>query len=472
MNVKIRESIKNITFSVAANMISILFSVLMILVVPKVVGVEGYGFWQLYVFYAALGSWFQLGWVDGVYLRYAGISYNDINRNKMATQFWLLWLFEFFVASFIFCAVGLLWEETDKVYIVGAAFLSNIILTPRSLVLYVLQITNRIKEYAVNTILEKVLFLIFLVAAYSLSKFEFRYIIISDLLAKVLTLMYLMFLCKDLVFTKLESLNSGIKEAYNNIGVGIKLMFANMASILILAIIRWGISQRWDVATFGKVSLTLSISNFLMVFINAVSVVLFPILKRTNETKLPEIYTTLRNCLSVALLGLLSVYYPLKTVLSIWLPKYADSLVYMAVLFPICLFESKVSLLINTYLKSLRQERILLRINSMAVVVSLLFTFVTIYWLHDLNLAVMSIVVVFAFRCVMAEYFLGILLNLDLQQDILLELAMVVGFIGFSWFIDSWWSVVLYLAMYVVYLWIKRDNLCGAVCVIREYVSK
>ena len=47
-------------------------------------------------------------------------------------------------------------------------------------------------------------------------------------------------------------------------------MFANIASMLIIGVVRFGIERSWDVETFGKVSLTLSASNLMMLFINAV----------------------------------------------------------------------------------------------------------------------------------------------------------------------------------------------------------
>ena len=86
------------------------------------------------------------------------------------------------------------------------------------------------------------------------------------------------------------------------------------------------------------------------------------------------------------------VYYPLKEMLSWWLPQYADSLIYMSVLFPVCLFESKVGLLINTYLKSLRKEALMLKINLISLGVAAIITFFTIEVLHDLNAAVFSII--------------------------------------------------------------------------------
>ena len=74
-------------------------------------------------------------------------------------------------------------------------------------------------------------------------------------------------------------------------------MLANVASMLIIGVVRFGIEHAWDVETFGKVSLTLSVSNLMMIFINAVGIIIFPILRRTNESKLSEIYTIMRDFL-------------------------------------------------------------------------------------------------------------------------------------------------------------------------------
>ena len=444
----------------------------MILILPKIMGVEDYGGWQLYVFYLSYVGFFHFGWPDGVYLRYGGEDYDALQKSVFSGQFYALAVVEICIATiFVLIAKFLATGEFAKnvlqmVSVVGVL----VILT--TFINFVLQFTNRIKSYAKLIFYERMLFFIATLSYLALGNTSYEGMLWISFGTNLLALFYGGLLIKEIITCEIDALSNILKEASANICVGSKLMIANVAGMLQLGIIRLGISSQWDVATFGKVSLTLSISSFLMVFIGSVSVVLFPILKQIQESKLPGIYIVLRNCLSVVLLGLLTVYYPLKAGLSIWLPKYADSLSYMAVLFPICLFDGKITLLINTYLKSLRQERLMLRVNSMAVVVSLLSTLITVFWLHDLNLTVMSIVAVFAFRCVLAEYFLGILLNLDLRKEILLELAMVVGFIGFSWCVDGWWSVALYMIVYIVYLWMKRDDLHRSVFLIREYVGK
>lgn len=96
---------------------------------------------------------------------------------------------------------------------------------------------------------------------------EYKLMIIADLVGKLLSLIYSMYCCKDIVFNRFSTYYFSFKEMIQNITVGINLMFATIASMLIIGVVRFGIERSWDVATFGKVSLTLSISNLLMILL-------------------------------------------------------------------------------------------------------------------------------------------------------------------------------------------------------------
>ena len=155
---------------------------------------------------------------------------------------------------------------------------------------------------------------------------KYELMIAADLIGKFISLLYAIYYCKDIVFHEISLFYFSFKETLENINVGIKLMFSNISSMLIIGVVRFGIERAWGVITFGKISLALSISNLMMLFINSVGVILFPILRRTEERKLPNIYLTMRDFLMVTLLGFLLIYFPLKVILSIWLPEYLESL--------------------------------------------------------------------------------------------------------------------------------------------------
>ena len=465
--------LKNVSYSFSVNMLSALISVIMVLVLPKVMGLEEYGVWQLYLFYLSYVGFFHFGWIDGIYLRYGGESYAQLNKKVFSGQFYAIFIFISCISAFFmivaeYCTTN---EFSKNALIMVSLVGAFVILT--TFVNFILQFTNRIKDYAKLIFYEKVLFVVSTIFYVIFSNFiSYKGMFLISFITELVTLIYAVFLIKDIINNRIDYIGNILKEAVTNIAVGSKLMFANIAGMLLIGIIRFSISQGWDLETFGKVSLTLSISNFLMVFIGAVSVVLFPVLKRTNEENLPEIYVVLRNCLSVFMLGILIFYYPLKYLLSIWLPNYADSLIYMAILLPVCLFESKVSMLINTYLKSLRQELLLLKINWVSAIVCIIITFLNVSVFHNLNATVFSIVFIFAFRCTLAEYFLSKLLKIEIFKDIFLELVMVILFITISWNFDNWLSVAIYGMAYILYLLTKKKDIQRSFNVIKEYVVK
>lgn len=450
--------IKNMSYSILSNSLHMIISVFMVIFLPHFFSINDYGMWQLYLFYISFSGFIPLGWLDGIYLRYGGEFYNTLDKSVFNTQFYSLLLY-----TIVFNAALLVYfyyyQLGGKFYYI--LYFLCLVSTLRILTGYfklLLQAVNRIKDFAKIMIVEQITFFIGVIIIIFLGLTDYKKLLQVDLFSKILTVFFAIYICMDIFSLKFTSLKNNLKEIALNIQVGSKLMLANIASMLILGIVRFGISQGWDIATFGKVSLTLSVSNFMMVFISAISVIMFPVLKRIDQNKLADIYIILRTGLSIILLGMLTSYYPIKTALLVWLPKYADGLKYMAILFPICLFESKMSLLINTYLKSLRQEKLMLQINWVAVSLSLLLTYITVFVMHDLNLAVLSIVAVFAFRCILAEYFMGGLLNLKLLKDIVLEIALVILFILTSWFIDSWWCLVIYACGYIGYLVTKKQD--------------
>ena len=432
----------------------------MVMFVPKLLSVNDYGLWQLFLFYYSYLGFLHFGWEDGIYLRYAGKKFDELNKKTFAGQFYCIIFLQVMLAVAISSFGKSFVENLDKrMALVCAIWLAPLV-NFNNLCNFIMQITNRIKEYARLLVTERVIFflgvLFFLVI---LRWNQFRYMYAAQVFAVVSMAAAGAYLCRSLLVPHFDDITAIWQETYENISVGNKLMLANIASMLIIGIVRYGISMGWDVATFGKVSLTLGVSNFLMVFINSVSIVFFPIVKRMDEGKRSEIYTIIRNALTFLLFAGLIGYYPVRYILSLWLPKYADSLKYMTVLFPVCVFESKVSLLINTYLKSMRKEFLMLKINAGSVIFSLLITAFTVGIWHNLDAAVFSIVLVYAFRCVLAEYHVTKLLGLELRSNIIEDLLMCAVFIISGWIFNSFFCTVVYGLAYTMFVLLHKRSL-------------
>lgn len=449
---------KDLSYSVLANGTNTLVSLILVLVVPKILGVREYSYWQLYLFYASYVGFFHFGWADGVYLRFGGKKYDELDKKYFTTQFWLLVFAEIGIAVIISFLSIFGVQDSNKEWVLIATGICCVAQLPRTLLQYILQGTDKISSYAKNYLLEKIVYAILVCICLVSGNRDFRVLVGADLFARTFTLLLLSIECKDIVFRKIGDIKKGIKEAWQNISIGSKLMFASIASMLLTGIVRMAIEHIWSVETFGRVSLTITASNLLMIFVNAVSIVMYPVLKHLSEDRYSELYITLRNMLMIPVLGLLIIYYPAKVILSWWLPQYAESLRYMALLFPMCVFESKMSMIVNTYFKALRKEKDIMKINIIMVAITIVLTGGVAFGLKELTLTITILPIVMAGRCILGEFILSKELKMHVLKDTLWEVGLSLLFIVSSWKLQSFLCTFIYLIAYVIYLISKRNQ--------------
>lgn len=452
MDSKVRSFTKNFSYTFISNLLSIIISTVLVLIIPRYIGIGDYGYWQLYIFYVSYISYMSLGLTDGSYLRYGGYEYNALPRSIFVSQFWFLVILDIIFNFLIALVYTLNSTDPNKVIVVLLTCIAGVLTVPRSLITLMLQATNKIKEYSMTVIIEKIIYFLLVILILLSGIMEFHYLILADIIGKIVSNIYAVYSGKELVFGKFERFRTTLREVWINISVGSKLLIANLASMLIIGVIRISIDNKWNVETFGKVSLTLSISNMLMSFINAIAIVLFPALRRTVQNELSNIYQKLRLAIMVPLLGMLLLYYPISEILIVWLPHYGESLKYMAILFPMCVYESKTVMLINTYLKTLRKEKVMLNINLITLILSVLVTYINVFILGNLNITILSIVILLAFRCIVAEIYLSRLLKISVSEDILLELLLTFVFISVFWCLSGIHGFFIYLLVYIFYL--------------------
>lgn len=463
---------KNISYTFLSNVVCTIVSILVVFFVPKSVGVENYGYFQLYLFYINYTGFLHFGWADGVYLRYGGAYYKDLDKPMFATQFRLFIVMELVFSIILCCWANSFVEIVEKQIVYTLIGFSMILALPKTFLQYVLQGTNRIKEYSMLIMIERVVYGSLALLIVFARKDSFSLIIGTDLVGKFVALLYAFYHCRDIVFGRFGSLRKAFADIVANIGVGIKLMLANVACLLIIGIVRWSIEREWDVSVFGKISLTLSISNLMMIFIRSVSMVLLPTLRRTDSSKYASIYSNLKIGFLIAMFGGLLLYYPLNSFLLYWLPAYADSLKYMSILFPLCIYEGKLSLLVETYLKTMRMEKVLLLSNIITLVFSCILTLIFVYTLKNLTLTVLAILLIFAFRTFFGEFLLSRKLKIRFVLDGLLECALVSAFVATSWFLNGVVGMIVYCSIYFLYVLLYKKELLGLISLVKTIVKK
>lgn len=459
MNEKAKNLFKSLNYTVVANLLVLLVSVALNLIVPKFLGVTEYSYWQLYVFYAGYVGFFQLGWIDGIYLKIGGKHYYELDKASLKSQFYGLLIFISVLAMFFMTFTLFYVSEPNKKMILLYTSFTMIVMNIKGLISYILQSTNRIKEYAQLSRDDRYLYLLGVIVYLFLGGRNFGTLIFLDVLSRFLVTLRGMYFIKDILITKGTNFSVSVIEIFDNIKIGINLMLGNIASMLILGVSRVFFERRWSIEVFGKLSLALSISNMFMIFINSVSVVLYPILRRTNENRLPVLYRNLRNIFVPVTFGLLLFFQPMRLVLEWWLPDYQESLIFMGVLFPMIVYEGRVSLLVNTYLKTIRQEKIILYSNIISLLFTIIITSLSVFVIKNIMISVLSIMTSLIFRSILAEQLLINKLGLNFTYAQIMEVLLTVIFIGINLLPASIMRLSVYPIVYIVYICIKRKEI-------------
>ena len=191
----------------------------------------------------------------------------------------------------------------------------------------------------------------------------------------------------------------------------------------------------------------------------AISVVLFPSLKRTDKQNLPGLYQKIRGVITPFLIIILIFYYPGCWVLRKWLPTYNNSLVYLGILLPIIIFSSKISLLTNNYLKALRKEKMMLIINLISVAIAIGMFTICAYFINNLKMLLVSIVIAILICSTLSEFVVMKTLNIFDISYFFGEIIMTLVFETTTMLSSQMMGLIVYTMAVVLFLYFNRNNM-------------
>ena len=113
----------------------------------------------------------------------------------------------------------------------------------------------------------------------------------------------------------------------------------------------------------------------------------------------------------------------------------------------------------------------MLKMNIITVLLSVLLTVLSTIIIGNINLAILSILLLLGFRCSITEITLVKLLDISFVKDIALEWGLSVIFILLGWFFYSWFGLIVYLMFYFVYLFIKKRDLAQSFKEIKSMIE-
>lgn len=454
--------VRNIIYAFAAQGVSLLLSVLTSLILPKFFDKTNYGYWSLFLFYTGYTGFFHLGLNDGVYLKIGGIEYEDMDKRLLGAQFRFGALFQTVIGIGI-AAVAVTLKDPDSEFVL---VMTALYMLMYNLTLYlgcVFQAANETRLYSLSVMIDKIVFMAAIFALFFTRSGDYRLYVVLYLAAKLAAMIYCVYKGRAVVFAKRIPVKDTFKEAADSIRIGIKLTVANIASNLILGAGRFIIDGCWGIEDFGEVSFSLTLTNFFLLFVSQISMVLFPALRQTDEERQRSLFSMAKNGLNVLLPVVFLAYIPAKELLRIWLPQYEVSLSYMAILLPMCIFDGKMNLVCATYFKVLRREKFLLYVNLAAMALSVVLSAVGAFLLHSIDAIIIFMVLSIGVRYFISENYLEGILGDERKRgrarlQMLEEFVLVVICAGVCWKLPSLAAFGISFAAYALYLVLNRDS--------------
>ena len=460
---------KNVAVAFAAQTISLITSVLTSLLIPKLLGVEQFSYWQLFIFYSGYVGFFHFGLSDGIYLRYGGKELNELNKPLIGSQYRLM----------------MLWQAVLCILLLPVAFFSTASVERRTVWIciaaylllantcwfwgYVYQAANRTWIYSLSTIISKVAFILCIVFLLFTRQDHFEIYIILFVASQLIASIYCVVKSRKFIFTGRIAFKEAVCEAWLNIRVGINLTISNIASSLILGIGRIFVDMTQAITEFGLLSFAISLTNFFLQFISQVSMVMFPALRQVDPNKAKQLFLSIRKNSSFLLCSIMILFIPMRKILGLWLPQYEVSLGYLSWLLPICIFDGKMQLLYSTYLKVLRKEKSLLGINIISLATSALLCAISVFMFKSLSVLVIAMVFCVALRSILANMAISKNYQISMDGVTAWECFLSAVFIATNMCFSLWKAGLIYFVVYCGYLFVNRKNITEIVHGIAKY---
>lgn len=458
----IKSGLKNMFFVVSAQSVSLLLGIARTLILPILLGVTSFGYWQVYLLYISYAGVLAFGFNDGIYLKYGKYEYDKLPKEKFRSSIRLFVLLQIIITITI--SVLIIFEsDVSK----QAAILWAIINIPvaglTGVLINVLQITNQLKKYSFYTILDKIIVLLLILLVFLLKSNNFLLIVLIDTLSKVIVLAMMTYDCRDIIFGKGIDRKHAFRELTDNVAVGIKLMLANFAGMLVLGFGRILIERTANVETYGIYSFAISTMNLILILITAIGLVIYPTFNRIDNKNYPNYFTLLNKAIVVIIFGLLVMIFPLKIFISVFMTDYLKIFDYLSIIFAIIYVQSKMQILINSYYKLLRKESMMLRANLIGIVMAVIIILPLYMITRSVTMVALGTLIAMLIRLYLSEVYLKKVQGIDGNKNIILEVTGISLFIILGMLDNVYVGLIGYLLIYSLFFIKEFDYIKGLI---------
>lgn len=459
MNKIIRaNNFKNFIYVFSSQIVVLISGLIKTLVIPVLLGLSDFGYWQIYVFYTVYIGIFTLGYGDGLYLRYGGYEFGNLPLSTIRTS--NIPLLALLASGSIGLAIYAVFNADPYRKIVFLAIGANVvILGITSIISLTLQATNLLKGYAVINSADKVFFSFALLALVNKEFRTLEYLITIDLATKLIVLVLLLQRYHQLYIGRLDPLRDGVREFFSSVSGGGALLLANLTGMLVLGVGRIVIEYFGDIDSYAYYSFSVSLSNIVLITITALSVVIYPSLKRHHLNDYLSYFNKTTKTYFVFILVMLCGYFPAVVFIQLVAHQYTPVLQFLNIIFLVTVLQGKMQLVNNTFYKALRLERSMLIANSTSLLIAGILSFAGFLLFHSILVVAYAAFATMLFRVYFSEYYLRKKMVEKFSTLPLAEVTLLVCFVLVTSFLSLEQAALAWFLIVVSVLLYKRQDL-------------
>lgn len=457
------ESNKKFTHSVllitCTNLIRFMANIAVTLIIPNILGKSDYGNYKTYTLYITYLVIFNFGLIEGIYLKYGGQDYDNLNKEKFRTYTRFLFVLEVIISLIVFFICNLFLEGDIKIVL---TFLSLNILSVEFTTYFqrISQVTSKFSKQGIFDLFYSLSILIIVGIVYFFHISSYKIYLTMITIMNYLILIWYIVNYWNIVKGKATGFKNEKNEILKLMSLGIPLMLANFASEFILNMDRQVVNIFFSKEDYATYAFSYNFLNVINVLIQAISLVLYPFLKKMDINNIKKNYSNSNSMMLIIVYFCLIAYFPLTKIINWLLPTYVDSIKILKIIFPISVFTSSITVIKHNYYKVLEKNNIYFVKTIIMLVISLIANFVSYFIFKTMeSISIASIITMFLWYIDTEIYLIKHYKIYYLKNLVYLCLMLLIYYICVCIFSNIYMGFFIYGLLFFLISYILFPNL-------------
>jgi O-antigen/teichoic acid export membrane protein len=449
-----QSGLKNFIYVTGANILSLLAGVLTGLIAPKLLGVEEFAYWQIFLLYVNYVGLLHFGFNDGVYLRYGHYDYHELPKERFRSYFTFLFLFQGAIAAVLTLIIFAFSKDTVRAWIFLYVFINMVLINLTTYFAFINQITKRFSVYARLLTASKLIYIVAIAGIFFVrERFHMQFIIIHTGV-NALTLAAYVYQSRDLVWGPREPMRSCWKDLIQNISVGFFVMIGNFMGLAIIGLDKLFVERFFTLQDFAMYSFAAAMISVVYLLLNAVSTAVYPYLARIKDESVLKVLYERAGRVIFLFSGLaLAGYFVFSLIVEWFLPQYVEALPVALILFATTYLKAKISIIGANYYKALQLQRQYTLNNILALTAGAVTSIIAVVlYPENAAIAAASVVAFYLWYFYTESFFkkrLGVkVFKETIANTVLTAVFLVIGLAIRQWYIGIIAYLFFLLLMY------------------------